>query len=243
MKTMIRQFLARLNLLAPAERLYNFLWRMLDLLAEYCLTILSHVMTPYRLLRNARKPTRYLEIGPGQIRLPDFETLNIVGGRQVDYVADAMKRLPFKDHTFDIVYASHVLEHIPWYMVEEVLKEWIRIIKINGRLEIWVPDGLKIASALVDFEKNGADHTALDGWYRFNQRKDPCIWASGRIFTYGDGKGNTYHWNWHRALFTPRYLKEIMTRAGLSDVMEMDQAQVRGNDHGWINLGMMGIKR
>ena len=30
--------------------------------------------------------------------------------------------------------------------------------------------------------------------------------------------------------------------AGLTEVREMDRSQVRGYDHGWINLGMRGIK-
>ena len=62
----------------------------------------------------------------------------------MDYVYDAGKPLPFEDNTFDLVYASHVLEHIPWYKVEEVVKEWVRILKPGGVLEVWVPDGLKI---------------------------------------------------------------------------------------------------
>ena len=194
------------------------------------------------LRRNAKKSHRYLEIGCGGSRLPEFETLDIVGGPNVDYVYDAAKPLPFKDNTFDLIYASHVLEHIPWYKTEEVLREWVRILKAGGQLEVWVPDGLKICQTLLKAELEGINEIEKDGWYKFNPRKDPCVWTSSRIFTYGDGTGNPNHPNWHRAMFTPRYLKELFERVGLKDIREMDRSEVRGYDHGWINLGVKGTK-
>lgn len=185
---------------------------------------------------------RYLEIGPGASRIPSFETLDVVRGPNVDYVWDAAKPLPFKSGTFDLVYASHVLEHIPWYKTEEVLRDWTLVLKHGGLLEAWVPDGLKICKTLLEAELGGGSRIDEDGWYRFNPRRDPCVWAAGRIFTYGDGTGATNHPNWHRAIFTARYLKELFERAGLVDVRELDRSEVRGYDHGWISLGVTGRK-
>ena len=194
------------------------------------------------LRRHTHKRVRKLEIGPGRDRLDGFETLDVVPGPQVDYVVDASQPLPFSDETFDLIYASHILEHVPWYQTDTVLTEWVRVLKINGRLEVWVPDGLKICKALADYELRGENHIHCDGWYRYNPEKDPCKWASGRIFTYGDGTGNPNSPNWHRSLFTPRYLKLVLEKAGLHEVELMDRSEVRGADHGWINLGMSGKK-
>lgn len=94
----------------------------------------------------------------------------------------------------------------------------------------------------MDAELRGEDYTHLDGWYRFNEEKDPCKWASGRLFTYGDGTGTADHPNWHRALFTPRYLRLVLQRAGFRRIRQMDRSEVRPHDHGWINLGMTGQK-
>jgi SAM-dependent methyltransferase len=171
-----------------------------------------------------------------------FETLDILGGREVDYPVDAARALPFPDGTFALVYASHVLEHIPWYHTEDVLREWVRILRPGGALEVWVPDALRVAEVLVRYENEGIDGTDADGWYRFNPDRDPARWAAGRTFTYGDGTGRTDHPNWHRALFTPRYLMKLCQQAGLTDVARMDRARVRGYDHGWINLGVEGRK-
>jgi SAM-dependent methyltransferase len=106
-----------------------------------------------RLRQNSKKSFRQLEIGPGNERLPGFESLNILSGPEVDYVCDATRPLPFLDCSFDLIYSSHTLEHVPWYLVEKVLKEWVRILKKDGALEIWVPDGLKIAKAFVEGEE------------------------------------------------------------------------------------------
>lgn len=200
------------------------------------------MLTRLRMARHGRRDHRKLEIGPGAHPIPGFETLNIVAGRWVDYVADAAKPLPFADETFELIYASHILEHVPWYQSLDVLKEWVRILQRGGALEIWVPDGLKICRAFVAAEDQNDRAFEEDGWFKFNPRHDPCLWASGRVFTYGDGDGNPRSPNWHRALFSRRYLQSLLQQAGLVDVRPLQPEQVRGADHGWINMGMRGIK-
>ena len=117
----------------------------------------------------------------------------------------------------------------------------IQILKKDGWIEIWVPDGLKIATAFIEAE-NGNHYLDEDGWYKFNQSKDPCLWASGRIFTYGSGDGNPNHPNWHRALFSQRFLIKLFEKVGLRNIEIMSKKQVRGYDHKWINLGIRGQK-
>lgn len=202
----------------------------------------SQIKTKINLFYGSKKRNRKLEIGPGQKRIPGFETLNIVDDPVVDYICDASKTLPFRDNTFDIIYASHILEHIPWYQTESTIHEWVRILKPNGYLEIWVPDGLKICQAFVDAEKGQFGVIAEDGWYRFNPEKDPCKWASGRIFTYGEGTGVLNHPNWHRAIFSSRFLIKVFQASGLTDISIMGSDEIRGYDHKWINLGVKGKK-
>jgi predicted SAM-dependent methyltransferase len=185
---------------------------------------------------------RRLEIGPGSEPIPGFESLNIVNDGFSDYVQNASGRLPFEEGAFDLIYASHILEHVPWTHTGETLKEWRRILKDGGSLEVWVPDGLKICRKFVETEESQEPFVAPDGWYRLNPERDPCVWANGRIFTYGDEQGTLAHWNWHFALFSPRYLEKLLLKAGFSEVRRMSNAEVRGYDHGWINLGMRATK-
>lgn len=204
--------------------------------------IQKFVTGPIRSRRNERKPQRLLEIGPGHKRLEGFETFNVTGGLNIDYVGDATRGLPFKDNSFDLIYASHILEHVAWYKTDEVLREWARVLKPGGDLEIWVPDGLKIAKAFVDAETSGSREFHADNWWRFNGSHDPARWMAGRMFSYGDGTGRQHHFNWHLAFFSERYLKQLLTNAGLVDVKAQPRDKVRGFDHGWINLGVRGTK-
>lgn len=198
--------------------------------------------TRLNLSRRIGTTGRRLEIGPGDRRIPGYETLSIVGGRNVDYVCDAATRLPFSDNTFETIYASHVLEHIPWYQTARALIEWLRILRPGGELKVWVPDALKICEVFVEYERTGNDRTALDGWYRLNDDRDPCRWAAGRIYTYGDGKGTIDHPNWHRAMFSERFLRKLLADVGFTCIEPTRPDDILGHDHGWINLGLRGRK-
>jgi SAM-dependent methyltransferase len=194
-------------------------------------------LTRCRMLVSSFKKTRRLEIGTSGPRIPGFETLSIVPGRHVDYLLDASRPLPFPTGTFRTVYASHVLEHIAWFQAADVVAEWVRILRPGGTLEIFLPDGLKICRSLVKYETEGRSDAVPDGWLCRNPDGDPCVWASGRIYY-----GNAGYGSWHRALFTPRFLAKIMKGAGLKRIGRMRASETRGVDHGWINLGMRGVK-
>ncbi len=195
------------------------------------------VRTHVKLILNSYKGDRKLEIGASGTRVTGFETLNIQWGRDINYVLDASKPLPFRDGTFEIVYASHILEHIPWYTVEGTLKEWTRIVKPGGRLEVWVPDGLKICKVVIEAEAALRD-TIPDDWCVKNPDRNPYLWAVGRLF-WG---ANSIYPSWHRSMFTERYLRLLFEKAGLKNIRKLSNTEVRGYDHGWINLGMAGTK-
>jgi SAM-dependent methyltransferase len=197
--------------------------------------LLSHV----KRWRNRSKSTRNLEIGSGGRRISGFETVNIVGGFEVDYVCDAGRHLPFPDGTFDVVYASHVLEHIPWFETERALREWARVLKRGGGLEIWVPDGELICETILMHSQGTPNDAHLDGWKMMNPESDPYLWANGRLFY---GANNKYP-SWHKAVFTEASLSRLFARVGLKDIRRPSEQEYRGgHNHGRINLGMFGTK-
>ncbi len=215
----------------------NLINRKITIIIKIKTFLYKYFIQPFVLKRNEKKPVRYLEIGPGETRIKDFEGINIVKTSSADYIADLSKKIPLASDSFDIIYTSHFLEHIAWYNVEPVINEIYRILKPNGILELWIPDGLKIAQQLI-LAENGTLKTTPDGWKRRNPDDNPYLWVNGRLF-YGD---NPTYPSWHKGLFTPNYLMQILQKAGFKNIEKMDNSQCRGYDHGWINLGIKAQK-
>ena len=185
---------------------------------------------------------RMLEIGPGSQRIPGFETLNAVQTPATDHVGLA-EEPPFKDETFDLVYSSHCIEHIEWYLVEDAFRHWVRILKPGGKLEVWTLDAYKCMRALVTLEETGEwEGPKIGPWQKDKVKYDPYKWAVGRIMCYPKGTGKGAEVHKHRAIFTPNYLKKLFVDAGLEGVRFMDNSEVRGKDHKWVNLGVCGTK-
>lgn len=93
-----------------------------------------------RCARGAEPAPRKLHIG-GRQRVTGWEILDVYPGEHVDHVCDAKSLAIFADGTFDVIYASHVLEHFDYYKdLTPVLIEWRRKLKPGGRLMLSVPD-------------------------------------------------------------------------------------------------------
>jgi len=193
---------------------------------------------------------RNLEIGPGKRAIPGFETLNLgsaerTEGGDSDHVGDA-RNLPFSNNTFDIVYSSHCIEHIPWYQLEQTIKEWIRVVKPGGKLEVWTVNGYKLAKALIEWEETGKWNGPNLGKWKPGGKEanwinnNPALFVGGRLFSYP--RSGEYDSNLHRCLITPKFLKQQFEKNGLKGIRDMNSNEVRGYDHGWINMGVCGTK-
>lgn len=51
-----------------------------------------------------------------------------------------VRAIPAPDEHFDIVHARHVLEHFAPFETEQVVREWLRILKVGGELRVNVPN-------------------------------------------------------------------------------------------------------
>ncbi len=82
---------------------------------------------------------RVLNFGCGEAVYPASNVTNLdcVPAQYVTVVPVGQIALPFENETFDLILANHVMEHIPnWF---DTLKEFARVLKTGGRIEIWVP--------------------------------------------------------------------------------------------------------
>jgi predicted SAM-dependent methyltransferase len=92
---------------------------------------------------------------------------NIVGYTNVDLDPRAdvhadIRKLPFDDESADEIMAIHVIEHFYRWEVEDVLKEWARVLKPGGKLVLECPDLAKIVRNLVN---GGTDQITVWGLY------------------------------------------------------------------------------
>lgn len=170
-----------------------------------------------------------VEIGPGNAKIDSsWITIGPYKADHVDFVIDWGKEvLPFADNSVDLVYASHVLEHIWWYDTEFALREVYRVLKLGGKLEVHVPD---FALIVESYKKKRCG----DAWRKHNASGNYMRWVNGRIFTYG-GPGNT-----HRAVFDKEYLEYCLRNSGFTSIQPF--AKPRGYDHGTISLSMTATK-
>lgn len=111
-----------------------------------------------------------------------------------DIVAD-WHNIPEPDRKYDIVFASHALEHNPYKKVLNVLKEWLRVLKVGGKLILVVPNLQFTAKNLLEDKKLDE----RDMWILYSAQKD--------------------EYDYHMSGFTPRLLKEALEKVGgLKDI-------------------------
>jgi SAM-dependent methyltransferase len=170
-----------------------------------------------------------LEIGPGSHPVsPAWDQLDAQPRPGLTIAARwGDQKLPVADSTYDLVYASHVLEHVAWFNTVTALREACRILKPGGAVEVWVPD----FSRIVDSYRASR---CGDAWRKHNPRGDPWCWLNGRLFAYGPEP------NWHRAAFDCQSLWDRLVEAGFVDLEPLQTP--RGYDHGAINLGVRARK-
>lgn len=106
-----------------------------------------------------------------------------------DYRID-VSQLPFADNSYDVVFSSHVLEHFGRLEVNEVIQEWLRVLKPDGEFRIIVPN---IKWAAQKIQDNIVDDDVLNVLYGSQE----------------------YHLNFHKNGFTPERLIEVLDCNGL----------------------------
>jgi len=68
---------------------------------------------------------------------------------KVEIAGDVSKELPFAPETFDIMTASHIVEHIEMSIVPNVIENWMKCLKKDGSLIITVPDSRELAEKYI----------------------------------------------------------------------------------------------
>jgi ADP-heptose:LPS heptosyltransferase/predicted SAM-dependent methyltransferase len=89
-----------------------------------------------------------------------------------DFTIPDAKELPFKDVACDFVFSSHLLEHVEDY--KACLKEWWRVLKVGGRLCLYLPHK--------NFYPNCGDTKEWKEWYEQNKENYESAFAATKDF-------------------------------------------------------------
>jgi glycosyltransferase involved in cell wall biosynthesis len=58
----------------------------------------------------------------------------------VDLIHDLREPLPFRDQSVDEIWSDQVLEHFSYHAVSKIIGDWMRVLKIGGKITISTPD-------------------------------------------------------------------------------------------------------
>jgi predicted SAM-dependent methyltransferase len=171
---------------------------------------------------------RKLHIG-GKVASLGWEIIDVIPGPHVDHVGDAKDLSRFPDCSFDVIYASHVLEHFDYKdELGSVLREWYRVLKMLGRLYISVPDIDALAKLLLAKDRL----TKSDRFYVMR------MIFGGHIDTH----------DYHFVGLNDEFLRDFLTAAGFSAIKKVDIFEIfqdtscRKFDNELISLNLVAKK-
>lgn len=145
---------------------------------------------------------RRLHIG-GKARVEGWEILDAIERPEVDHVGNAKDLSRFAEHSFDLVYASHVVEHFDYRdELSQVLLEWFRVLTPGGRLNVSVPDMNTLAELFLLRESLTID----DRW---------------QIMRMMFG-GHTDKYDYHQVGLNEEFLGLYLLRAGFINIRRVD---------------------
>lgn len=148
-----------------------------------------------------------LHIGCGDINASGFINLDARPQPHVHIVTTNLFRLKMiPDNVADLIYMSHVLEHVSHRDVVATLSEMRRILKKGGVLRISVPDFDKIMGI---YEANDHDIAAVEG---------PLM------------GGQDYPFNYHYAAFNDSHLRKCILKSGFTEAKTWDPTSCAYHD-------------
>lgn len=99
-----------------------------------------------------------LNLGCGGRCFEDYLNVDIMDEcpvPNVPYLKADIRNLPFEENSVDEILTVHVIEHFWSWEVEDVLKEWLRVLKPGGKLVTECPNLIGASMILLDAVQKG----------------------------------------------------------------------------------------
>lgn len=192
---------------------------------------LAPALIPPRLRRaldveGAAVVPRRVEIGGGPFPAPGYVHVDAdPRSRHLEHVAPAWA-LPFADGSVEEILAIHVLEHIAPGSVVKTLREWHRVLRPGGLLQVHVPNARTILTSYLegDSETKWAAISAIYGAPSDLGLRRP-----------GDHTGRP-RWSEHQVLYDFALAREVLELSGFEDLEDASGRIIDRHTEGWEHL-------
>lgn len=131
------------------------------------------------------------------------------------------------DDTYDIIFTSHMLEHVPHFRIEKTIAEFNRIMKTGATLRILVPDLKKYATAYVNGDvsyfsgsRHYSDHLGIGGSF-----VRLLISPGQQTLAFSRELDEVFGGYAHLAAYDFEMMKRLLERWGFGEVMESAPGQ------------------
>lgn len=131
------------------------------------------------------------------------------------------KKWKYKDNSIDVVYGSHVFEHLTLRTTELLLKEAYRCIKPGGVIRIVVPDLYKICKKYIwDYENGHPDPSEFTMW-AINMHREGQYGSKLGFF-----KRVVFEWqgypHQHKFMYDEKSLSDRIRKAGFTGILSLE---------------------
>lgn len=146
-----------------------------------------------------------VQVGCGQVVLPGWFNVDERWFPHVHLVGPADQLWPLPDGAAEVLYASHVLEHLSHRVTRATLGEWARVLAPGGAIFVAVPDFDRIVQ-------------------RYLERGGRVDEVEGPLMGEQDYDANT-----HRAVFNRARLSGLLEGAGFGAIREFKGEEILGD--------------
>lgn len=147
----------------------------------------------------------YVNLGCGVNTSKEFINVDTRGFPHTHYIHDVRDLQMFGNESVDLLYASHLLEHVPRREVKKTLSEWYRVIKRGGVLRFGVPN--------------------FDGLIEIYHSSNNDVESIVSQLLGGDGEYDDHHTIWNY-----RYAEKILKEVGFKEIKIWDPKEVTHHD-------------
>lgn len=155
---------------------------------------------------NSQSDGLKVHLGAGPINLQGWVNVDARADSHIHLQAEGFDLDEFTDGAISEIYMCHVLEHFSVAESELVLGKLHRKLKTGGVLRLSVPDFDKLVDVyLANSRRLGSVSQALLG-------------------------GQDYEYNFHKSLYTPSFLKDLLGSCGFADPVEWTAKEDFGVD-------------